>query len=264
LQNNTFSTLFVGQNLIRLSAVDSTNDFLKLMLSNSEPVSEGTVIMADHQFAGRGQQQNRWHAQPGLNLTFSILLNPSFLAIENQFMLNMAVSVGICKALTTFVPEGISIKWPNDLYFLDQKLGGVLIENGIGGKVINYSIIGIGINVNQLDFQELGTVAATSIGKILQQPVNLLTVLSRICSCIEAEYLKLRAGAYEHLREKYHDSVFRIGVPAMYKDVDGIFQAEIEGVEDSGVLVISRSGQRRLYRFKEIEFLSQGPEIDRR
>jgi BirA family biotin operon repressor/biotin-[acetyl-CoA-carboxylase] ligase len=78
LQNNTFSTLFVGQNLIKLSAVDSTNNFLKNLVSKSEPLPEGTVIMADDQFAGRGQQDNTWYAEPGKNLTFSILLKPTF------------------------------------------------------------------------------------------------------------------------------------------------------------------------------------------
>ena len=88
MQNNTFSTLFVGQNLIKLSAVDSTNNFLKSLVSNSEPLPEGTVIMADDQFAGRGQQQNNWQAEPGKNLTFSILLKPSFLPLNRQITIN--------------------------------------------------------------------------------------------------------------------------------------------------------------------------------
>src|ERR1700744_426361 len=99
LQNNTFSGLFVGQNLVTLTEVDSTNNFLKQSLANSTPLTEGTVIMAESQYAGRGQQHNRWHSEPGKNLTFSILLKPTFLPLSQQFNLNVAISVGIIKAL---------------------------------------------------------------------------------------------------------------------------------------------------------------------
>jgi BirA family biotin operon repressor/biotin-[acetyl-CoA-carboxylase] ligase len=107
LQNNTFSTLFVGQNLIKLSAVDSTNNFLKGLVSKSEPLPEGTVIMADDQFAGRGQQENAWHADPGKNLTVSILLRPAFLPLNKQFLLNMAVSIAINNTLTKFLSNDL-------------------------------------------------------------------------------------------------------------------------------------------------------------
>ena len=99
MQNNTISGLFVGQNLVTLPEVDSTNNFLKQALANSTPLTEGTVIMAESQYAGRGQQQNRWHSEPGKNLTFSILLKPVFLPINRQFDLNVAISVGIIKAV---------------------------------------------------------------------------------------------------------------------------------------------------------------------
>src|ERR1700744_4814140 len=95
LQNNTFSGLFVGQNLVALTEVDSTNNFLKEALANSTPLIEGTVIMAESQYAGRGQQQNKWNSEPGKNLTFSLLLKPTFLPVNQQFNLTIAISVGI-------------------------------------------------------------------------------------------------------------------------------------------------------------------------
>ena len=161
MQNNTFSTLFVGQNLIKLSSVDSTNNFLKSLVSNSEPLPEGTVIMADDQYAGRGQQNNIWKAEPGKNLTFSVLLKPTFLPLSQQFLLNMVVSTAINNALSHFLSDGLSVKWPNDIYFRDQKIGGVLIENTIVGNDIKTAIIGIGINVNQQHFEAELTVKAT-------------------------------------------------------------------------------------------------------
>ncbi|MBU1762117.1 MAG: biotin--[acetyl-CoA-carboxylase] ligase, partial [Bacteroidetes bacterium] len=99
MQNNIFLTLFVGHSLVKLNEVDSTNTYLKNLLSNSKPLIEGTVIMADYQTAGRGQKNNIWESEKGANLTFSILLRPSFLAINQQFQLNKAISLGISDVL---------------------------------------------------------------------------------------------------------------------------------------------------------------------
>jgi BirA family biotin operon repressor/biotin-[acetyl-CoA-carboxylase] ligase len=122
LQNNIFSGLFVGQNFLVLKEVDSTNNFLKELLSNSKPLMEGTVIMAENQYAGRGQHQNGWHAEPGKNLTFSLLLKPHFLPVIEQFDLIRAVSLGVFDALQPILGDKLKIKWPNDIYYADFKL----------------------------------------------------------------------------------------------------------------------------------------------
>jgi BirA family biotin operon repressor/biotin-[acetyl-CoA-carboxylase] ligase len=256
LQNNTFSTLFVGQNLIKLPAVDSTNNFLKNLVSKSEPLPEGTVIMAEDQFAGRGQQDNIWHAEPGKNLTISILLKPNFLPLNRQFLLNMAVSIALNNVLTKYVAYGITIKWPNDIYYLDQKLGGVLIENSIVGNAIKTAVIGIGINVNQLEFSPNVGMKATSLCRILQQDVNLELLLIEICSQIECLYLRLKAGDYTFLRTAYVDKLYQINKPSMYRQNDEIFEGTITGVADAGLLHIERNGKLVQFNFKEIEFLN--------
>jgi len=152
LQNNIFSGLFVGQNFVTLKEVDSTNNFLKDLVSNSKPLMEGTVIMAENQFAGRGQQQNGWFTEAGKNLTFSLLLKPHFLDIADQFDMVRVISLGVFDALEPLVGKKLKIKWPNDIYYGDHKLGGILIENLIQAGQIRNSIIGIGINVNQERF----------------------------------------------------------------------------------------------------------------
>ena len=202
MQNNIFSSLFVGQNLLTLKEVDSTNNFLKNLLSNSKPLPEGTVIMAESQFAGRGQQNNQWHAEPGKNLTFSILLNPTFLGIANQFDLTRTISLGVYDALQPILGHQFKIKWPNDLYYGDQKLGGMLIENLISGTQIKNAIIGIGINVNQENFPADAS-NATSIKQILHADYDLRNLLSEICSHIEAWYLNLKAGKIALVRDEY-------------------------------------------------------------
>ncbi len=181
MQNNIFSGLFVGQNLITIKEVDSTNNFLKNLSSNSKPLPEGTVIMAESQFAGRGQQQNRWHTEPGKNLTFSILLNPVFLAATNQFDLTRVVSLGVFDALKPLLGENLKIKWPNDIYYDDKKLGGILIESVLQGSQLKQAIIGIGLNVNQQVFPEW-VPNPTSVKQILQQDYDLTLLLSQICN----------------------------------------------------------------------------------
>jgi BirA family biotin operon repressor/biotin-[acetyl-CoA-carboxylase] ligase len=256
LQNNTFSTLFVGQNLIKLLAVDSTNNFLKELVSNSEPLAEGTVIMAENQFAGRGQQQNTWHAEPGKNLTFSVLFRPTFLPLAKQFLLNMAVSIAINKVLSTYVPSGICIKWPNDVYHGDKKLGGILIENTLLGSAIKTAVIGIGLNVNQQLFAPELVEKATSLSQILQQDVNLDGLLSEICRELESLYLQLRAERYTELRQMYVDRLYRFNQLATYRQNGEVFEGIIKGISDLGLLLLEKNGELAEYNFKEIEFLT--------
>ena len=256
MQNNTFSTLFVGQNLIRLSEVDSTNNFLKSKVSNSEPLPEGTVIMADHQFAGRGQQENTWFAAPGMNLTFSIYLCPSFLPISHQFMLNMAVSIGVRDALRSFLDPLLKVKWPNDLYYNNYKLGGILIENILSGVHYKASIIGIGVNVNQLVFDPVLLNKATSVGKILQRDVNLMKLLGELLSHIECQYLKLKSGDFRDLQKNYLTGLYKFNEKALYQYNGEAFEGVITNVAPGGLLVIRSGETEKGYNFKEVEFLN--------
>lgn len=257
MQNNTFSTLFVGQNLIKLPAVDSTNNFLKSLVSNSEPLPEGTVIMADDQYAGRGQQSNVWNVEPGKNLTFSVLLKPTFLPINQQFLLNMVVSIAINNVLTPFLGEGLSIKWPNDIYFRNQKMGGILIENTVVGNDIKTAIIGIGINVNQQHFEAELTGNATSVFQILQKDVNLMRLLAEICSALESLYLQLRADKRTHLKKTYVNKLYQLNKPAYYKKDGDVFEGVIKGVTDTGLLQMETESGKQEFNFKEIVFLNQ-------
>jgi BirA family biotin operon repressor/biotin-[acetyl-CoA-carboxylase] ligase len=256
LQNNTFSTLFVGQNLIKLTTVDSTNNYLKILVSKSEPLAEGTVIMADDQFAGRGQQNSTWIAAPGKNLTFSLLLQPTFLPITDQFKLNMVICNALKTALANFTGKNIVFKWPNDLYYNHQKLGGILIENMLAGNKYKSAIIGIGINVNQLEFSPLLLGKATSVAQILQQDVNLVQLLAEICSQIESGYLRLMSGTYADLQAQYLTGLYKYEEIAWYKQDNIVFEAKIVGVTSSGQLVMEKEGEQVHFNLKEIEFIT--------
>jgi BirA family biotin operon repressor/biotin-[acetyl-CoA-carboxylase] ligase len=256
LQNNIFSGLFVGQNLVSLKEVDSTNTFLKNILSNSKPVPDGTVIMAETQYAGRGQRENTWHAEPGKNLTFSLLLKPGFLSAQQQFDLTRAVSLGVYDALYPLLRDSLKIKWPNDIYYGDKKLGGMLIENILHGSQIKSAIIGIGLNVNQENFPD-NAVNATSIKNILQRDYELKNILAEICNNIEAYYLHLKAGRFEHVRNIYLSRLYWLNEQRQFKSNGQVFDGVIKNVKDNGLLVIDQNGGEQVYNLKEIEFLNK-------
>ena len=259
MQNNIFSGLFVGQNFITLNEVDSTNNFLKELLSNSKPLMEGTVIMAVNQFAGRGQQQqNGWYAAPGKNLTFSILLKPHFLQVINQFDLVRAISLGVFDAISPLLGDNLKIKWPNDIYYADDKLGGILIENMVQAGQIKSSIIGIGINVNQDAFPP-GLLNAVSLKQILHQDYDLKTLLSEICRHIEAWYLNLKAGNILAVRKAYLSRLYWLNENKSFRTAqEGIFSGTIKDVRSNGLLVINNNNDEELeFSLKEIEFLNK-------
>ncbi|MEN0056843.1 MAG: biotin--[acetyl-CoA-carboxylase] ligase, partial [Mucilaginibacter sp.] len=235
---------------------DSTNTFLKNLLSNSKPLPEGTVIMAESQYAGRGQQQNKWHSEPGKNLTFSILLTPSFLAITSQFDLNRVVSLGVFDALRPYLGEQLKIKWPNDIYYEDRKLGGILIETHVQGSQIKNAIIGIGLNINQENFDP-GAGNAISLRQILHRDYDLRTILSEICSSIEAYYLNLKAGKVLFIRNAYLDKLYWLNQVKRFRADDLIFEGIIRDVKNEGILVVENDQVRLEFSFKQIEFLNK-------
>jgi BirA family biotin operon repressor/biotin-[acetyl-CoA-carboxylase] ligase len=256
LQNNIISGLFVGQNLVELKEVDSTNNYLKNLVSNSKPLPEGTVIMAENQYAGRGQMQNGWFAQPGKNLTFSILLKPAFLKITEQFDLVRAISLGVFDAFEPLLGLGLKIKWPNDIYYGDQKLGGMLIENMIQGGQIKNAIAGIGLNINQENFPEW-LPKAVSVKQILHADYDLPALLSEICGHVEGWYLKLKAGKIEDVRNSYLLRLYWLNETRTFKSKDGLFNGMITEVSYNGVLRVQNNNREELeFSLKEIEFIN--------
>ncbi len=254
MQNNTFSGLFIGRNLITLKEVDSTNTFLKNALSKSTPLFDGTVIMADRQLAGRGQSGNLWLSEGGKNLTFSILLNPNFLPIDRQFDLNMAVSLAINDFFDKYTSGRAFIKWPNDSYIGNKKVGGILIENIIQGNTIKHAIIGIGLNINQDKFP-VNLKNVTSLKEALHQDYNLLHLLGEICSIIEARYLQLKAGSADKLRDEYLGQLYLKDEWALYRIDKQIQNGKILGITSIGQLILETSEGLRYFNNKEIEFI---------
>lgn len=254
MQSNTFLGLFIGQNIITLKYVDSTNNYLKDKLSKSEPLAEGTVILAEEQSAGRGQMGNIWHSERGKNLTFTILLNPHFLPIEQQFQLNKVISLGLNDVLSTYFGDSAKIKWPNDSYIGNDKIGGILIENNIQGNLLKHAVVGIGLNVNQTHFSSL-LKNVTSFGKISQQDYHLMDILIEICKAIEARYLQLKAGKYQKIDEEYLKKLYRFNEWSMYRINGEVKSGKIRGISKEGHLELENENQITQYGLKEIAFI---------
>jgi BirA family biotin operon repressor/biotin-[acetyl-CoA-carboxylase] ligase len=212
--------------------------------------------MAESQYAGRGQQQNKWHSEPGKNLTFSILLNPSFLPITDQFDLNRIVSLGVFDALEPYLGDKLKIKWPNDIYYDNRKLGGILIETHVQGSQIKNAIIGIGLNINQESFDP-GAGNAVSLKQILHRDYDLRTILSEICGHIEAYYLNLKAGKFLFVRNTYLTRLYWLNEVKRFRSNDRVFEGIIRNVKDEGLLVVESSQVMQEFSLKQIEFLNK-------
>lgn len=227
-------TLFVGQIINYLPSCQSTNDEAADLIAQRDP-SEGTLVVTDHQTAGRGQRGNVWQARPGQNLTFSLILKPTFLRATDQFWLNMAISLGIIDVLQPSISGTVCIKWPNDIYVNDQKMGGILIENTLHGYGIAWSVAGIGLNVNQADF-EYPTATSMQQQAPLANGYDLPGLLRSGCECIEQRYLQLRAGRRDEMKADYLARLYRYRQVHTFESGERTFQGQITGVDPLGRL----------------------------
>lgn len=239
--------------IVHLSAVDSTNNYANGQIREVD-VPEGTVFLAYDQTAGRGQMKNFWESEPGQNLTFSLVLYPDFLEIRRQFMLSKVVTLGVYSALNKYVGD-LKIKWPNDIYVANRKLGGILIENSIMYGLLKSSVIGIGLNVNQLEFLS-NAPNPVSLKMLTNQHFDCESVLTEILSGIDCYYDLLHNGAYEEIDEQFTSILYRLNERHRFRSEDGIFEGVIIGVNEIGQLQIRETdGEVREFHFKEVEFL---------
>jgi BirA family biotin operon repressor/biotin-[acetyl-CoA-carboxylase] ligase len=250
-------TLFTGRHIVELDTIPSTNTHAMQLIKDQKAV-EGTLVWAHFQSSGRGQAGNTWQSEKGENLTFSLVLHPSFLVAEQQFFLSKIASLAVLGALTELLPASqydIRIKWPNDILVNGQKIAGILIENLLRGNYLQSSVIGLGLNVNQESFGELAK--ATSLAKLTGHKSDLRTVLGKFCRHFEALYLSLKRGRFEQLTKLYTANLYLLNEPAKFKSGDELFEGIIIGVTESGLLGVKTAGKILEFNFKEIVFLPQ-------
>ncbi len=234
--------------IIHIDETDSTNRWL---VANRTEGQNPCVVVADYQTAGRGCGTNKWESERGKNLLFSMLIHPTEIAINKQFMVSMAVANSIAAVVAKYVEKRtVSVKWPNDIYIDDKKVCGILIENRLQGGVIKDSIIGVGLNVNQLCFVS-DAPNPVSMANITGRQFDREQLLQELLETFQQEWADL-----EGVRERYLQQLYRRKGFFRYRDAYGECTAEIVTVEADGHLVLQDvDGRTNRYAFKEIQFV---------
>lgn len=239
--------------IIRLQKTDSTNNYLHA-LARPEQLGEGSVVWAEFQTAGRGQIGNSWESAEGENLTFSVVLYPTFLLANRQFLISQITALSVKQTLDRYVDD-ITVKWPNDIYWRDRKICGMLIENDLAGQFIYSSILGIGININQKEFKS-NAPNPVSLYQIIGKRTDRENFLQEFLERLYANYLLLLQEKEVLIQEAYRQSLYRREGFYLYEDANGRFEAAIEEIEPSGYLHLRlRDNTIRRYEFKEVRFV---------
>lgn len=239
--------------LVHISETNSTNNYLQTLCAQ-EKVEEFTTVVADFQTSGRGQRGNSWESEPHKNLLFSFVLLPEFLEARRQFLISQIISLAIKEELDTYTND-ISIKWPNDIYWKEKKICGILIENDLMGRNLSQSIAGIGININQEEFHSPAP-NPVSLYQITGKQYDIFEVLKNIMLRIQSYYCQLKKNDTLSIVAHYEKSLFRKEGMHRYKDTNGEFLARIVCVEPEGRLILEDEMQaKRRYMFKEVEYL---------
>ena len=232
--------------------------FDQLTSTNNEATSsayaEGDIVWADEQSAGRGQRGHKWESRKGENITFSVVLEPKFLPAIKQFLISEVVALAMVDALR-YYGIGAKIKWTNDIYVGDKKLAGILIEHKLSGSNLSRTVVGSGLNVNQMEFSsELPN--PVSMRQLTRLELDCAEVLSRVAEALMARYEMLRQGEEERLQTDYQELLYRRDALHWYFLPDGSrFRGTIRGVEPTGALRIeNEKGVERTFLFKEVEF----------
>ncbi|MDR0370979.1 MAG: biotin--[acetyl-CoA-carboxylase] ligase [Prevotellaceae bacterium] len=234
-----------------LPQTGSTNDYLSALLKKNK-LPEGFVVYTGYQTEGKGQKGNTWESANGENLLFSLLLNPTKIPLDEHFLLSQSVGLGIKKALDELTDE-ITVKWPNDIFWKDQKLAGILIETTLQGATFKSAVCGIGLNVNQVSFpQQVGN--PVSLKQITDSNHSVPNLLTKIRKHILEIY---HNESPENIRQTYFDSLYRQIGWHLFRDKHETFQARIADIRPDGQLGLqTKSGEIRRYYFKEVAFLT--------
>ena len=238
---------------IHLEQIDSTNAYLQRQQSESD--IRNWVVSADEQTAGKGMGSNGWESEVGKNLTFSLALDVSFLPAERQFFLSEAVALGLYEALIHLIPEEkLHIKWPNDIYFENRKLAGILINSTIKANMMDISIIGIGLNVNQMQFQDWPT-HPISLKMISGKTYDLQPLLEQVAENIYNKVETLKANP-TLIEQDYLKRLYRYRTWADYEVNGKVLRLFMTGIDTFGrLMLVDEANNSYCFDIKEIKFL---------
>jgi len=249
------SVLFTSENIIRLESITSTNTYA-LELQKTRKVPDGTIIITNEQTAGKGQDKAHWESEAGKNLTISIILYPHFLKAEKQFLLNQSIALGLRDFVVSKIHnQEVHIKWPNDIYIGNKKVAGTLIVNSIVGNAFDYSVIGIGININQETFIS-DAPNPISFRALSGREYDLNVILEDLCFNLNKRYNQLKDNDISTIQSDYLSSLYQINSWKKYKYKEKEIEAMITGVSEYGSLVLrTKSAEEIECDVREVGFL---------
>ena len=240
-------------NVIKLSAIGSTNDYLKALCKETD-LQDGTVVLTEEQTQGRGQMGATWFFEPSKSLAFSVFKRFDGIHVDRQFAIMVQVSLTLLNCLEQFGIPDLAIKWPNDIMAGDKKLCGILVENQLKGSQIKGSVIGIGLNVMNSSFKGLpkATSMLLSAGNSFDLEEVFSTIAEEIVFCPDHFY-----ADHYHLFKMYEESLYRKDQVSVFSDQNGQFNGIIRGVQSNGELRVEiEDGTMKSYRLKEIKLLN--------
>jgi len=233
--------LFRDRAYISLDKVDSTNNYAANLLKVSPP-PDGTVITAQEQTHGKGQRGAIWESANGKNLLCSVISYPKFLNVHTQFYLSKSVSLAVASALQDFLRKEVFIKWPNDIMVDDKKIGGLLLEFTWMDGQIQSAIVGIGVNVNQTQFNHP---KATSVYISSGKKWALDVCLRELLLSFDKYYLQLQSNLYTEIDIAYHKKLFHLNEPYPFVYKGHNITASVTGVDQSGrMILLTASGEK--------------------
>lgn len=237
---------------IVLSEVDSTNNYAKQLIAKK--AQHGTVVLAQYQNAGRGQMGNFWESARGENMLSSLIICPHFLDAGKQFLISKIVSLALVEMLSAHT-QNVQIKWPNDIYVGDKKIAGILIENTIKGSTLDYSVIGVGLNINQEIFESEAP-NPVSLKQLTGKQFDIQQILKEYLSVFGKWYSVLEKGNCEEIDRAYLAQLIGYQSWRTYRREGEAFEAQITGIGDFGQLQLEeRNGKNHEFMFKEVEFV---------
>lgn len=224
---------------IKHDTLTSTNTFVSDLLKHQDLV-EGTVVITDYQDAGKGLGRHLWLSKRGENLLMSVLLYPAFLSASRQFHLSKVVSLALCDVLES-LDLVAAIKWPNDILGKKGKIAGILIEHGILAGSISHTIVGIGLNLNQIEFPTFPRPASSLLLETGKRS-DVRAVGELVEDRLLKRYHALKEGSAESLEQEYLEHLHLAGVPTVFRTAEGIFEGTIRGVNEFGELLVESKG----------------------
>lgn len=247
-----FNTVFTGKNYIELDSVDSTNNYAANLI-NTTKVPDGTVIMAHYQNAGRGQTGNEWLSNPGENLMCSTVYSTTQLAATESFVISKIAAIAVKETIEEITGKSALIKWPNDIYMDNKKVSGMLIENQWQGNQLT-TIIGIGINVNQTEFEN--ELRATSCALMSGKNHDVKNALKTLVQNLEHYFNWIRSKKRSELDSLYKDNLLFYKETRTFNTKEETFRGRITDILNTGHLQITATDNTiKLFAFKEVEFI---------